>query len=52
MKKTYMKPEAEFVEFDNDVIRTSGGGNPVDDGSGQSVEFCSCNVLGGLTFAQ
>ena len=48
MKKEYTEPDAEFVEFDIDIIATSGPG--VDDGTIINKEDCGGAVWGGLTF--
>ena len=51
MKKEYTEPEHEFIEFKNEIIRTSSG-TPTDDGTSEYVEYCGCRVDYGFTFAQ
>jgi len=48
MKKQYTKPEVEVVEFTSEILATSP---EYDDGSGQNVEYCAGQTLGGLKFA-
>ena len=48
MKKEYTKPEVDFIEFDNEIVITSGV--TVDDGTVISKEDCGGQVFGGLVF--
>ena len=48
MKKEYTAPEADFIEFDNEIIIASGVA--VDDGTSIYKEDCGGAVLGGLVF--